>query len=134
MNFVAREVVCDEFSKRFCAWPNMDWRLRRSTQLTWCKRSWRSLSIRELPRACGRSALPQQKATKTVRWAAANVGPIRVEGDVRLEFVCDGKNCNKEFLDAYVKRPLISVRAIDDEGNIVVFGPQESYIESTGNG
>ena len=39
-----------------------------------------------------------------------------------------------KFLDAYVKRPLTSVRAIVDEGNIVVIGSQESYIENTGNG
>ena len=39
-----------------------------------------------------------------------------------------------KFLDADVKRPLASVRAIVDEGNIVVLGLQESYIENTSTG
>ena len=71
------------------------------------------------------------KATKAMRLAAASGSPIRVEGDARLEFVRDGKKFNRKFLDADVKRPLASVRAIVERGNIVVFGPQESYIENT---
>ena len=39
-----------------------------------------------------------------------------------------------KFLDADVKRLLVSVSATVDEGNIVVFGPQESYIENTSTG
>ena len=62
---------------------------------------------------------------------AANGSPIRSERDARLEFVRDGQMCNMKFLDADVKRPLASVSAIVDNGNIVVFGPQESYIENT---
>ena len=55
--------------------------------------------------------------------------------NARLEFVRDGKKwCNMELLDADVKRPLASVSAIVDEGNIVVFGPQESHIENTSTG
>ena len=68
------------------------------------------------------------KATEAVRLAAASGSPIHVEGDARLEFVRDGKTCNLKFLDADVKRPVASVCAIVYEGNIVVFGPQESYI------
>ena len=93
-------------------------------QLTWCKRPWTSLFTRELRRASGRSE----------RWAlraAASGSPIRVDGDARLAFVRDGKKCCKKFLDADVKIPLASVSAIVDEGNIVVFGPRESYIENT---
>ena len=45
------------------------------------------------------------------------------------EFVCDGLKCSMKFLDADVKRPLASASV--DERNIVVFGPQESYIQST---
>ena len=62
------------------------------------------------------------KATRTVRLAAASGGPIQVEGGARLEFVRDGNKCNVKFLDADVKRPLASVSAIVDEGNVVVFG------------
>ena len=38
------------------------------------------------------------------------------------------------FLDANVKRPLAYVSDIADEGNVVVFGPQESYIENASKG
>ena len=38
------------------------------------------------------------------------------------------------FLDADVKRPLASVSAIVDEGKVVVFGPQDSYIENISTG
>ena len=41
------------------------------------------------------------------------------------------KKCNVKFSDADIKRPLASVSAIVDEGNIVVLGPQDSYIENT---
>ena len=51
-----------------------------------------------------------------------------------MEFVRDALKCNMKFLDADVKRPLVSVSAIVDEGHIVVFGPQESYIENMGTG
>ena len=74
------------------------------------------------------------KAAKTVRLAAASGSPLHVEGDARLAFVRDGKKCNMKFLDADVERPLASVSAIVDEGNVVVFGPQESHIEHTSIG
>ena len=66
------------------------------------------------------------QVTKTVRLPAASDSPTRVKGDARLDFIRDGKKCNTNFLDADVKRPLASVSAIVNEGNIVVFGPQES--------
>ena len=56
--------------------------------MTCCKRSWRSLSIRELPRAYGRSdrrVLRGQKVTKTVRLAEANSSPTHVERGARLD-------------------------------------------------
>ena len=102
--------------------------------MTWCRRSWRSLSIQDLPRLSGRvgkKVVTRKKATNTLRLAAASGSPIRGEGDARLEFVVDGKKCNMKFLGAVVERPLASVSAIVDEGNIVEFGPQESYIENT---
>ena len=58
--------------------------------------------------------------------AAARCGPMRVEADAALEFVRDAQKCDVKFLDADVKRPLSSVSA-----DIVVCGPQESYIENT---
>ena len=63
--------------------------------------------------------------------AAVNGSPSRVERDAVLEFVRDGKKCDMKFLDADDKRPLASVSAIVDEGNIVVFGQQDSHIENT---
>ena len=69
-----------------------------------------------------------------MRQAAANGGPIHVEGDARLDSVRDDMKCSMKFLVADVKRPLASVSAIVDERNIVVFGPQESYIENTSTG
>ena len=51
-----------------------------------------------------------------------------------MEFVRDGTRCNRKLLDAAVNRPLASVRANVDEGNIVVFGQRESYIENTSTG
>ena len=56
------------------------------------------------------------------------------DGGVRLEFVRDVKKCNKKFLDAGVIGQLASVSAIVDEGNVVVFGAEESYIEHTSTG
>ena len=56
---------------------------------------------------------------------------MHVEGDVTLEFVRDGKQCNMKFLDADVRRPLALLSATVHEGNNVEFGPQESYIGNT---
>ena len=47
-----------------------------------------------------------------------------MEGDARLEVVADVKKCNIKFPDADVKRPLVSVSAIVDEGSVGVFGPR----------
>ena len=74
------------------------------------------------------------KSKKAVKLAAANGSPIRVEGDARLEFIRDGMKCSMKFLDADVKRPLASVSAIVDEGNVVVFGQHESFIENVSTG
>ena len=74
------------------------------------------------------------KSKKAVKFAAANGSPIRVEGDARLEFIRDGMKCSMKFLDADVKRPLASVSAIVDEGNVVVFGQHESFIENVSTG
>ena len=51
--------------------------------------------------------------------AAANGSPIRVEEDARLEFIRDGMKCSMKFLD---------------EGNVVVFGQHESFIEHVKHG
>ena len=73
-------------------------------------------------------------STRTVKLAAAKGSPIQVEGDAKLEFVRYGKKCSMRFLDADVKRPLASVSALVDEGNVVVFGQHESFIENTNTG
>ena len=43
--------------------------------------------------------------------ATQNPTTIRVEGDVKLELMREGKKCCMKFLDADVKRPLASVSA-----------------------
>ena len=68
------------------------------------------------------------RTDEAVRLAAASGSPRHLEGDARLDFIRDARTCNLKFLDADVKRPVASVTAIVYEGNIVVFGPQESYI------
>ena len=55
--------------------------------------------------------------------AAKSVWPSRKKGVERTK-------SDKEFLDADVKRPLASVSAIVDEGNVVVFGQHESFTEN----
>ena len=60
---------------------------------------------------------------------AANGCPV-----ARLEFIRDGMKCSMKFLDADVRRPLVSVSAIVDEGNVVVFGQHESFIENVSTG
>ena len=75
-----------------------------------------------------KKGVERTKSKKAVKLAAANGSPIRVEGDARLEFIRDGMKCSMKFLDADVKRPLASVSAIVDEGNVVVFGHHKSFI------
>ena len=83
-----------------------------------------------------KKGVDRTKSKKAVKLSAANGSPIRVEGDARLEFIRDRIKCSMKFLDADVKTPLTSVIAIVDEGNVVVFGQHESFIEnvSTGRG
>ena len=81
-----------------------------------------------------KKGVERTKSKKAVKLAAANGSPIRVEGDARLEFIRDGMKCSMKFLDADDKRPLASVSAIVDEGNVVVFGQHESFIENVSTG
>ena len=81
-----------------------------------------------------KQGVERTKSTKTVKLAAASGSPIRVEGDARLEFIRDGMKCSMKFLDADVKRPLASVCTIVDDGNVVVFGQHESFIENVSTG
>ena len=81
-----------------------------------------------------KKVVERTKSTRTVKLAAENGSPIRVEGDARLEFVRDGKKCSMRFLDADVKRLLASVSAVVDDGNVVVFGQHELFIESVSTG
>ena len=81
-----------------------------------------------------KKGVERTKSKKAVELAAANGSPIRVEGDARLEFIRDGMKFSMNFLDADVKIPLASVSAIVDEGNVVVFGQHESFIENVSTG
>ena len=76
-----------------------------------------------------KKGVERSKSTKTVKLAAANGSPVRAEGDARLEFIRDGMTCSMKFLDVNVKRPLVSVSEIVDDGNVFVFGQHESFIE-----
>ena len=51
-----------------------------------------------------------------------------------LEFWAKGKRGQMEFLEAGVKRPLGSVAEIVDEGNIVMFSNNGSYIQNEATG
>ena len=77
-----------------------------------------------------KKGVERTKSKKAVKLAAASGSPIRVEGDARLEFIRDGMKCSMKFLDAHVKRPLASVSAVVEEGNVIVFGQHESFIET----
>ena len=63
------------------------------------------------------------KAKKTVRLAAASGSPMHVDGDAILEFVRTSK-------DRWLRERSGTV----DEGNIVVFGKQDSYIKHRSTG
>ena len=76
----------------------------------------------------------RSKARKSVKLAAANGSAIKVEGEAKLGFVREGKQCSMKFLDADVKRPLAAVSAIVNEGNRVVFEATGSYIENVATG
>ena len=47
-----------------------------------------------------------------------------------MSFKKGGRRCEMKFLDVDVKRPLVAVSAIVDEGNTVVFRAKEGYIEN----
>ena len=81
-----------------------------------------------------KKGVERTKSARGVKLAAANGSPIRVGGDAKLEFIRDGTKCSMKFLDVDVKTPLASVSAIVDEGNVVVFGQHESFIENTSTG
>ena len=70
-------------------------------------------------------------ATKTVRLAAATGSRILERGDARLESFWKGEKCNVKVLGADVKILLASVSVIFEEGNIVMFGQQDSHVENT---
>ena len=76
----------------------------------------------------------RSKLSKPVRLAAANGSAIRVDGEAVLEFERGGRRCAMKFLDADVRRPLASVAAMVDEGNIVVFSHGESYVKNVVSG
>ena len=59
---------------------------------------------------------------------------VRYLEDGKLEFSWNGEKCNVSFLHADVLRPLASVSSIVDGGNIVVFGPQDSFFENRSTG
>ena len=53
--------------------------------------------------------------------AAANGTNIEVQGEALLEFDLRGRKCGMKFLDADVRKPLVAVSAMEDEGKTVVF-------------
>ena len=68
---------------------------------------------------------------KKPKLAAANGTNIEVQGEALLEFNLGGRKCGMKFLDADVKKPLVAVSAMQDEGNTVVFSKKwGSYVEN----
>ena len=53
--------------------------------------------------------------------AAADGTKIDVYGEAVLEFKKGGKQCGMRFLDSDVKKPLVALSAMNDEGITVVF-------------
>ena len=95
------------------------------------------MSRRLLPRVYGRferKGVTRTNSENSAKLAAANGSPIRVEGGSIWAFGRDGRSSNMKFLDADVRRPVATVSAIVDEESVVVFGPQEAYIENTNTG
>ena len=69
------------------------------------------------------------------RLAAANGTNIDVQGEALFEFDMKGRKCGMKFLDADVKKPLVAVSAMEDEGNTVVFSKKwGSYVENDETG
>ena len=67
--------------------------------------------------------------------AAANGTSMKVQGEALLEFDLKGRKCGMKFLDADVKKPLVAVSAMEDEGNTVVFSKKwGSYVENDETG
>ena len=55
---------------------------------------------------------------------------VQVEGGAQNDHVRDGSGCSMIFMKADVTRPFCVGFAIVDEGNRVMFGPVESYVEN----
>jgi len=73
----------------------------------------------------------RRKLDKKPKLAAANGSKIEVYGEAVLEFEENGKQCGMRFLDSDVKKPLVAVSAMGDEGNTVMFSKKwGSYIEN----
>ena len=72
---------------------------------------------------------------KKPKLAAANGTSIEVQGEALLEFGLRGRRCGMKFLDAGVKKPLLAVSAMEDEGNTVVFSRKWGrYVENDETG
>ena len=72
---------------------------------------------------------------KKPKLAAANGTSIEVQGEALLEFGLRGRRCGMKFLDADVKKPLLAVSAMEDEGNTVVFSRKWGrYVENDETG
>ena len=82
----------------------------------------------------GKKGVARKKLLKKPKLAAANGTEITVEGEAMLEFESKGKRFQMQLLEAGVKRPLGSVAEIVDEGNMVVFRKQGSYIQNETTG
>mgnify|MGYP000485559432 CR=1 FL=1 len=72
---------------------------------------------------------------KKPKLAAANGTNIELDGEAVVKFNMGGRRCGMKFLDAYVKKPLGAVSAMEDEGNTVVFSRKwGSYVENDATG
>jgi len=75
--------------------------------------------------------VPSEGSRKGVNYISASGQKIPNKGEKKVRFkTINGKKSSITFQVAQVRKPLASVARIVDKGNVVVFGPKESYIQN----
>ena len=76
----------------------------------------------------------RRKIKEQIKLAAANGKTIEVYGEAVLEFVEGGRHSGMNSIDSDVRKPLLAVSAMNDEGNRVVWGGTTSRTMALGKG
>ena len=71
--------------------------------------------------ASSKKSVERSTSKKQTELAAASGSAFRAEGPAKMDFAGGGRMCSMKFFDADVQRSLVSVSAVVDEENIVVF-------------